>query len=197
DTEVPCYMLPHPSRKRTLLSDEDRLKQVAEKSKNRPKPYWANDYSLREERAKIGLVALQPFDVSIVSAHAGPLNLLKQWFNTIKTNTLIPYEMIIVADKPDPETMEYLDSLSKEGVGVIIRSEVMGQESAQNEGRRIARGKYLVEVSTDVLLQKGAIELMRNALERHPRFGWVALSSEYTGFFAGCSMMTKEAFEEV
>jgi len=52
DREVPCYMLPHPVRKRANISEEDRLKRVAEKRKTQPIP---NDYSLRVERAKLGL----------------------------------------------------------------------------------------------------------------------------------------------
>lgn len=52
DREAPCYMLPHPVRKRANISEEDRLKRVAEKRKIQPIP---NDYSLRAERAKLGL----------------------------------------------------------------------------------------------------------------------------------------------
>ncbi|GAH86423.1 unnamed protein product, partial [marine sediment metagenome] len=46
DRELPCYMLPHPARKRANISEDDRLKRVAEKRKVQPIP---NDYSLRAE----------------------------------------------------------------------------------------------------------------------------------------------------
>lgn len=50
DREVPIYMLPHPVRKRANISEEDRLRRVAEQRKTQPIP---NNYNLREERAKI------------------------------------------------------------------------------------------------------------------------------------------------
>lgn len=45
DREAPSYMLPHPVRKRTILSQEESDKRIAESK--------ANDYSLRAEREKL------------------------------------------------------------------------------------------------------------------------------------------------
>lgn len=50
DREVPCYMLPHPTRKRGIISEEGRNKLVQEKRAAQPIP---NDYSLREEWRKL------------------------------------------------------------------------------------------------------------------------------------------------
>jgi len=199
DIEAPCARLPGTIRKPNLISEEERIRRVVEKRKHQHLTFCPNDYNLRQEREKIGLTTKQAetFDTSVITIHAGPLELLKKCINGIKENTILPYQHVIVADKPDDETSEYLKSLSEEGAKVATNPELIGIERAGNQARRMAEGKYLCFVDTDVVLSPSTIELMRDVLGRNPRFGWVAISSEYTGFFAGCSMITREVMEDV
>jgi predicted SAM-dependent methyltransferase len=108
----------------------------------------------------------------------------------------IPFEIIVVADKPDAETVRYLES--EEYVRAIIGDNLIGTEAALNKGLKEAKGDYLCYLMSDVeVVTPGAFDTMSDTLDLHPEFGWVALSSEHTGFLAGCSMFTREAFEKV
>lgn len=133
--------------------------------------------------------------ISIITPHIGPVNLLKECIESIKRCTTADYEIIGVIDKPDEVTSAYLTSVKN--MKVIINDNFIGAEAAINKGFQAATGSYLCYLMTDIELYPGAIELLKNALEKQKEFGWVALSSEHTGFLAGCSMITREAFEKV
>lgn len=147
-------------------------------------------------------------EVSIVIPHAGPIAPLRECIESIRNSTLIididtsevksaslAYEIVVVADKPSVETEQYLNSLKE--VVAIKNPELMGVEQALNTGFKKAKGKYICFLATDIRLFPGSLDIMRDALEDHPKFGWVALSSEHTGFLTGCSMWTREASEKV
>lgn len=136
--------------------------------------------------------------VTIVIPHAGPVELLKGCIETVKRNTSTPYEIIVIDDKPDGETQAYLTSLSKEDVEVVVNPKLMGVEQALNNGFQRARGNYICLLTTSYQLSPGSIDALKDCLGSHPEFGWVALPlEERTAFVAGCSMMTKVAFQRV
>lgn len=148
-------------------------------------------------------------EISIVVPHAGSLEPLKRCIESVNASIMIadiasgkpkspsvPFEIIVVADKPDTRTVEYLES---EGyIRAIISDELTGIEAALNRGLVEAKGEYLCYLMSDVeVVTPGVFDKMKEALENHPEFGWVALSSEHTGFLAGCSMWTREVIEKV
>jgi predicted SAM-dependent methyltransferase/glycosyltransferase involved in cell wall biosynthesis len=148
--------------------------------------------------------------ISIIIPHAGKDEPLRRCIESVEKSIMIcdiethvpkspsiPFEIIVVIDKPEPRTIEYLDSF-RFYIPRIFGTELTGTEVALNKGLAIARGNYLCYLMSDVeILVPGAFDAMADALESNPVFGWVALSSEYTGFLAGCSMFTREAFEKV
>lgn len=134
-------------------------------------------------------------EISIVLPHVGSLEPLKSCIKNVKSNTFIPYEIIVVADKPGTETKEYLSK--EEGVKAIFNPEIVGIEPAFNKGLKVAKGDFLCFLATDVKVSSGSLKAMADTLDAEPSFGWVATPCEYTGFFVGCSMMTREAFEKV
>jgi len=195
DREVPGYMLPHPCRPRANISEKDHLDRIIEKRKGQENTFWAlNNYNLREERMKRERIKA---GASIILPHIGPASLLKNCINSIRESTREPCEFAIISDKPDSETLDYTSSLSGGNTLVVINPERIGGEAAFNRGLQMARGNYLSIVTIGVTMPRGAIEAMKRALNLHPEFGWVALSTEHTGFYGGCSMMTREAFEKV
>lgn len=136
--------------------------------------------------------------ISVVIPHAGPLEPLKRCIESLRGATLIREiegEIIVVADKPDEAVRNYL--AKEKDVGAHINDRFLGTEAALNMGWRRARGEYLMYLMSDVVLTPGALDALKEALETHPEFGWVALSSEHTGFLAGCSMFTRAVWEQV
>ena len=134
---------------------------------------------------------------SIVVPHAGPCEALRRTVENIRGATTTPYEIIIVEDKPDDSTMGLLDLLAGQGIRVIINAEMCGVEPALNQGFQAAKGEYICLLTTDVTVPAGWTAAMSEALNAHGEYGWVALPCEQTGFFAGCSMMTREAYNKV
>lgn len=148
--------------------------------------------------------------ISVVIPHAGAVEPLRECHQALRKSHLIenktlhktlgpaiPYEVIVVTDKPSRETREYLDAWASDDIRPIINDEYVGTEHALNQGLQMAKGNYLMFLMTDVRLFPGALLMMRNALRAVPRIGWAALPCRQTGFLAGCSMWTRAAFEKV
>lgn len=146
--------------------------------------------------------------ISIVIPHAGVLDPLKVCLERLMESVLIvetdskevkgasvDFEVIVVTDKPESATLQFLEK--QKNTQVITNSKFVGTEVALNTGLKAAKGQYLMYLMSDVEISLGALDIMAETLESHPEFGWVALSSEHTGFLAGCSMFTQEAFEKV
>lgn len=146
--------------------------------------------------------------ISVIIPHAGAMEPLRECYHTLRRTHLIvdkeldkilgpavPYEVIIVTDKPSRETRELLEA--HDDIVPIVNEDYLGPQVALNQGLRKATGNYLMFLSTDVRVFPGALLMMRNALRKRPQMGWVALPCRQTGFFAGCSMWTRKAFEEV
>lgn len=159
-------------------------------------------------------MAKNPDKISVIIPHAGDVGPLRECYLTLRKTHLIedktlkkvlgpmvPYEVIIVTDKPSRETRELLeayDQFSHAGdIVPIINEEMVGTQVALNQGLKMASGNYLMMLSSDVFLFTGALMKMRNALRTRPKIGWLALPCAQTGFFAGCVMWTRESFEAV
>ncbi len=145
--------------------------------------------------------------VSIVIPHVGSLEPLKRCIGSVRASVLIlgtdtgevgspsvDYELIVVTDRPDAAVAEWL---AGQDVQAIANDSLVGTEAALNMGWKAAKGEYLMYLMSDVLLAPGAVDALKDALEGHPGLGWVALSSEHTGFLAGCSMFTRELWEKL
>jgi ubiquinone/menaquinone biosynthesis C-methylase UbiE len=149
-----------------------------------------------------------PDKISVIIPHAGDVAPLRACYLKLRDSHLIvdkvlskvlgpavPYEVIIVTDKPSRETRELLKA--HDDIVAIINDEYVGAQVALNQGLKAATGNYLMMLISDVRLFDGALLVMRNALRKQPRMGWVALPCPETGFLAGCSMWTRKAFEDV
>ncbi len=77
-----------------------------------------------------------------------------------------------------------IDNASREDIGGMVRRdfprvrlhlnrENLGFARANNQGLALARGRYLLLMNPDTLVQPGAISKLINYLERHPRVGVV------------------------
>lgn len=144
--------------------------------------------------------------LSVIIPHVGKVGQLRDCCKSFRDSHLIvqdnrvvgsavDYELIVVTDKPSREVREFLTE--HEDIKPILNEEYVGVEKALNMGLRAATGNYLMFLMTDVRLYPGAPLRMRDALSEHPSFGWVALPCAETGFLAGCSMWTREAFNIV
>lgn len=120
-------------------------------------------------------VAGDPGLVSIVIPVYGALQLVKKCIESVFQHTVWPYELIIVDDKsPDPEVAKYLSSL-KSGSDKCARLEVLFNQKNKgfaptcNRGMRIAEGKYVCVLNSDVIVTPYWLTKMVCAIEADKR----------------------------
>lgn len=84
--------------------------------------------------------------------------------NIYKTSALYSIEVIIIDNDSSDETLAYLKSLG-DLVKVIHNDENKSYSSANNQGARIARGKYLVFLNNDVEVLPGSLESIESVFK--------------------------------
>ncbi|MDO4640470.1 MAG: poly-beta-1,6-N-acetyl-D-glucosamine synthase [Neisseria sp.] len=84
------------------------------------------------------------------------------------------YELVFINDGSKDDTLKIIRSWEKISDKVVgIDQENGGKASAMNNGMRHARGKYIVGIDGDAVLDYGAIEYMIQSLEDDPSLGAV------------------------
>jgi O-antigen biosynthesis protein len=120
-------------------------------------------------------VALDPGLVSIVIPVYGALHLVKKCIESVFQHTVWPFELIIVDDcSPDPEVANYLNKLeigSKKcsRLEVLFNQKNKGFAATCNRGMRIAEGKYICVLNSDVLVTPYWLTKMVCAIEADKR----------------------------
>lgn len=93
--------------------------------------------------------------------------------NSVRQSTYPRIEVIVINDgSTDAYTLEILDKLAGCGVNVI-HQENRGLPAARNTGFRVARGKYVLPLDADDIIDRTYIELGVWQLERHPETSFV------------------------
>lgn len=97
--------------------------------------------------------------VSIIMLTWNGLDYTKQCLDSLKTNTVHPYELIMVDNASTDGTIEYLNNLEKQfpdnKVKLILNKSNNGFGPANNQGIEIAKGDIILFLNNDVVLTKG------------------------------------------
>lgn len=112
-------------------------------------------------------------DVSIIIVNYHTESLIKDAVDSIIEKTAgLTYEIIVADSAPDDSARKVLSGLTP---GVPYRyvelSENEGFGSANNEGFKYAKGKYLFCLNPDTLLVNNAVKILFDFMEAHPRCG--------------------------
>lgn len=80
-----------------------------------------------------------------------------------------PVEIVVVDDgSTDPETLEVLDRLERDGVRVVRHGVNRGLSAARTTGRLASTASFVFALDADDQLLPGALAAMADALEAHP-----------------------------
>lgn len=92
----------------------------------------------------------------------------KAFLKSVAETTTEPYEVVIVNNGADPETLDYLSSLS--GAVTVLHNPVnLGIGHAMNQAMRACRADYIVRSDSDVIIREpGWSQKMRALLDKHP-----------------------------
>lgn len=111
-------------------------------------------------------------DVSLIVTCVDMLELTKKCVELIKQNTPPIYELIIICDRPSKGMTEWL--VSNKEISFHVNPEPVGAPTARNKGIKMAKGKYIGFVDSDVSVTQGWFEPLLQTLVAKPYFGWVA-----------------------
>ncbi|NOX90061.1 MAG: glycosyltransferase [Calditrichaeota bacterium] len=117
----------------------------------------------------------RPPEVSIIMLTFNALEYTKKCVRSILEHTKIPYEIIFVDNGSTDGTVEYLNSLLKEHsyFKAIFNKKNKGFAYGNNQGARIAGGKYLLFLNNDVLVSDGWLNDLVSAIEKDEKIGMV------------------------
>ncbi len=141
-------------------------------------PTFTGEYALavckRPKKRRAGLT-------SIIIVGYNQLALTKSCIDSIEKHTTTPYELIIVDNGSNQETVEYLQTYKddRDNFQMVLNKENKGFAAANNQGLALARGEYVLFLNNDTVVTDGWLSRMLARLENHPEVGVVGPMSNY------------------
>lgn len=136
-----------------------------------------------------------PHLVSIVTLSWNAVQFTKLAIESIRAHTNVPYEIIVVDNGSDDETLSWLRMQSD--LRVVYNSTNRGFSVGNNQGISIARGEYIVILNNDVLVPDGWLE---GLLQPFLRIGALGMTAPRSNRVAGeqllpnCEYQSMEEF---
>ncbi|NOZ74705.1 MAG: glycosyltransferase, partial [FCB group bacterium] len=133
--------------------------------------------------------------VSIIMLTYNALGYTKRCIDSIKKNTRIPFELIIVDNGSQDGTVKYIKTLAKKDVRIIIKlnHKNIGFAAGNNLGAKLAHGRYTLFLNNDVLVPDGWLKNLVKSIERDRRIGMVG---PITNYISGRQMVKKIPYKE-
>lgn len=111
-------------------------------------------------------------DVSIVIVNYNTSTLVENCVNSVLENTKdLKYEIIIVDNNSPDGTFPLLKEKLKDKAIFVQNNENIGFGLANNEGFKIAKGKYLFCLNPDTLLVNNSVKILFDFMENNPDCG--------------------------
>lgn len=113
-------------------------------------------------------------DVSIIIVNYKTIKLVTECIQSIISHTFgISYEIIVVDNNSGDDVRGRLnDSFGiGEKIKVLSLSENLGFGKANNEGFKIAKGRYFFCLNPDTILMNNAVKILADFLDEHPSVG--------------------------
>ena len=112
-------------------------------------------------------------DLSIIILTWNSISFLQECLASIENNvSLTDYEVIVIDNKSEDGTTEFLQALPKGGrVRVVYNLMNRGVAPARNQGLAVALGKYILILDVDTIVHKYAVENLIEVMEAHREIG--------------------------
>lgn len=113
--------------------------------------------------------------VSIIALTYNQLEYTKSFVESIIEYTNVPYELILVDNASNNETVEYLNSLceTNKRTKVFFNSTNLGFPKGVNQGINLASGKYVLIANNDIVVTKDWLVRMIEVAESENEIGLV------------------------
>jgi glycosyltransferase involved in cell wall biosynthesis len=157
------------------------------REKAREASTWVQKYNYREVANKLMAVVNQhrdkpkkikktggKVDISIVILSYNRLNDTKQCLEHVRNNTTKNYEIIVVDNGSDKETVDWLKS--QDDIRLILNKENKGIPIGRNQGMRVAKGQYICLLDNDMFVGPDWDNIFCGNLENRYRAGIVGIN---------------------
>ena len=157
--------------------------------------------------------------ISVVIPCYNPRPLVQETIQSVQRQTHTEWEIILVDDgTQDPSSAALLDELQSQKMPHVrfLRLEHGGLSKVRNTGISEARGRYVIPLDCDDLLEPEMMEVCLRELEQHPEAGYAYFDYQVFGkknyeersgqynlyrllnenFMAHCIFLRREAWEE-
>ena len=132
---------------------------------------WRNDFNIEEK-------------VSIITLTYNQLDYTKAFIDSVFQFTSIPFELIIVDNASNDDTVKFLKDLEKSDkrIKVIFNKENLGFPKGVNQALRIAEGNYYLIANNDIIVTDGWLERLIQVAENNKQIGLVGpISNNVSG----------------
>ena len=109
-------------------------------------------------------------DLSVITLSYDNLDFTKAFVKSIRDNTTLPYELIIVDNGSEPDTQRWVEENSDQS---IIFQENQGFSKGFNEGVKLAQGKYVMMANNDTEFPSDWDKKLVDIIEKYPGAGIV------------------------
>jgi len=120
--------------------------------------------------------------VSIICPTFNKLEFLKPMMESVAKNTDWPYELIVVDNASKDGTKEYVLNSGLKMDGQFLRNEEnKGFAIANNQGAKLAKGRFLLFLNNDTIVTKGWLSAMINVFSEEKAVGIVGAKLIFPG----------------
>ncbi|HET7814186.1 MAG TPA: glycosyltransferase family 2 protein [Candidatus Baltobacteraceae bacterium] len=131
--------------------------------------------------------------VSIVMLSWNAPQFTKLALESIEQFTTGDYEIVIVDNGSDPDTVEWLKTLG-DRARVIYNAENRGFAGGNNQALAAARGEYIVLLNNDVIVTEGWLDGLLHAFDRIPGLG---VSAPRSNKIAGDQIVVDASYADI
>ena len=110
-------------------------------------------------------------DLSVITLSYDNLDFTKAFVKSIRDNTTLPYELIIVDNGSKPDTQRWVEENSDQS---IIFQENQGFSKGFNEGVKLAQGKYVMMANNDTEFPPDWDNMLIETMENNPNAGIIS-----------------------
>lgn len=121
--------------------------------------------------------------ISIITPVFNKLEFTKQYLDSLERNTDDwPFEIIIVDNGSTDGTKEFIASTNYKMNGQYVRNENnLGFAVANNQGAKVAKGKFLLLLNNDTIVTKGFLSALMNVFSEEKAVGAVGAKLIFPG----------------
>lgn len=144
-----------------------------------------NKEIIREEETGKENRTVEEITTSIILLTYNALKYTKECIDSIGRYTRGSYELIVIDNASNSDTLAYLEELAQKNSRVVFiaNKENAGFPKGINQGIRAARGKYILIANNDIVVTEGWLDRMIEAAESNPEIAIAGpLSNEVSGF---------------